>query len=238
MARADHVARLVAVAAVGLVAGACASTAGAEHVDGAAVARAGSVAHASATHVVDVVDRPRSPAAASLLLAEASDALRTGDAGRAIVRLQALLRSDFLSDHGRANLYWLLAEAAEGSDGGRFDDVRQDALGGFLVAASVIERDMDTQQKMRRAHSALLAMRVAERNLGSSPEHPVVVGSHTDADLVVRALACGKDGDGRYVERRLPGSLRGHDVEPRVLLCSENGDERTLWIRVEDASDL
>jgi hypothetical protein len=181
--------------------------------------------------VVELVDRPRSPAAASMLLAEASDALRRGDAGPAIVRIQALLRSDFLSDQGRANLYWLLAEAADNADG--FVDVRQDALGGFLVAASVMDRDLDTVQKMRRAHSALMAIRVARRNLGSSPELAIVVASHTDADLVVRALPCGKDGEGRYVERRLPTSLRGNDVEPRRLLCSENGDERTLWFRVE-----
>lgn len=172
---------------------------------------------------------PRTPASAAVLIADLSARLDDGDRRGAVPLLGALLRSDLLTDQGRANFYWLLADTAAGID----DDVRQDALGGFIVAASVVPEDAETRRRLRQARGALLAIKIKQQALGASPQQAIVVPSTTDADIVVAALECGKAGDGRYVERRLPGALRGDDPAPRRLLCTENGDVLTLWFRVE-----
>lgn len=183
----------------------------------------------SAPTPLEAVATPRTPQEAGVLIGAIGEHLRRDDRAGVIARVVAMLRSDFLTDHGRANLYWLLAEASVGVD----DDRRRDALGGYLVAASLIPPDPDVVTRMRKARGALLAMKVQQQALGLTPAHAIRVPSHTDADLVVAALSCGHDG-GRYVERRLPGTFRGEALEPRRLLCSENGDELTLWFRVED----
>jgi hypothetical protein len=177
---------------------------------------------------LEEVATPRTPQDAGQIIGEIGEHLRRDDRAGVIARVVAMLRSDFLTDHGRANLYWLLAEASIGVD----DDRRRDALGGYLVAASVIPPDPDVVTRMRQARGALLALKVQQQALGLTPAQAILVPSHTDADLVVAALSCGNDG-GRYVERRLPGTFRSDALEPRRLLCSENGDELTLWFRVE-----
>lgn len=182
----------------------------------------------AAVTVVDI-GTPRTPADAGVLIGEVGEHLRRDDRHGAIARLSAVLRSDYLTDHGRAGLYWLLAEASDGVDDAR----RKDALGGYLVAASVLPPDPEILSRSRTARGALLAMKIQQQALGLSPTRAILVPTHTDADIVVAALSCGHGGDGRYVERRLPGSFRGEALEPRRLLCSENGDELTLWFRVE-----
>ncbi len=172
---------------------------------------------------------PRNQAAASALVANLSARLDRGDRRGALPLLGALLHSDLLTDQGRASFYWLRANTAVGID----DSVRQDALAGFMVAASVLPEDEETRRRLRHARASLLAIKIKQQTLGTSPRQAIVVPSATDADIVVAALDCGRDGDGHYIERRLQAPLRGDDATPRRLLCTENGDELTLWFRVE-----
>jgi hypothetical protein len=177
---------------------------------------------------LESIATPRTPQDAGRIIGEVGERLRVDDRAGVIARVVAMLRSDFLTDHGRANLYWLLADASVGFD----DDLQSDALGGYLVAATLLPPDPDVATRVRKARGALLALKVQRQALGLTPAQAIRVPSHTDADLVVAALSCGNDG-GRYVERRLPGTFRGDALEPRRLLCSENGDELTLWFRVD-----
>jgi hypothetical protein len=158
--------------------------------------------------------------------------LQRGDKAGAIPRLQALLGSDYLSERGRANLYWLLADAADGLD----DERRRDALGGYLVAASILPVDAELRDRMGRARAWLLADDVHARALGTSPATAIDVDSVREADVVVAALHCGHRG-GRYVVR--PAQPRagavsdpGDSLAARRLLCTETGDELVLWFRL------
>ncbi len=171
--------------------------------------------------------RPQNPAEAGLLVGEAMAALQRGERRAAIPRLQALLRSDFLSERGRANLYWLLADAADGVDEG----LRRDALGGYLVAASVLPADPDVRDRIGRARAQLLAEHVSSAALGRSPDRAIDVDDAREVDGVVAALQCGRRG-GRYVDRG--GRIAGVDdgLAVRRLLCTETGDELVLWFRV------
>ncbi|MDP2343615.1 MAG: hypothetical protein Q8O67_21830 [Deltaproteobacteria bacterium] len=181
------------------------------------------------------VAKPQTPAEAGLLIAEAIDLLQKHDNAAAVPRLEALLRCDFLSERGRANLYWLLAEAARGVD----DAGRRDALSGYLVAASILPPDLELREKVARARAMLLADKVqAGVGVGASPERAIVVDSLSEADTLVAHLGCGARGQAPYISRRVP-SLAREDQEAdddglaaRRLLCTENGDELVLWFRV------
>gem|GEM_PF-1425949 len=174
-----------------------------------------------------VLPRPDNPAEAGLLVGEAMAALQRGERRAAIPRLQALLGSDLLSERGRANLYWLLADAAVGID----DAVRRDALGGYLVTASVLPPDGEVRDRMGRARSQLLADHVGSAALGRTPEQAIDVDEAGDVDGVVAALQCGRRG-GRYVARAASTAPDERGLSMRRLLCTETGDELVLWFRV------
>lgn len=164
------------------------------------------------------------------MLALATSYLEQERRAEALPLLVALRGTDFLTDRGQANLYWLIAEAALGVD----EAVRLDALGGFVVASGLLPDEPDQRERRRHARAALLAHQVRHKALGRSADDAIVVLSTREADVVVASLGCGTGGDGRYVERRLPGVLRDDELpRARRLLCTENGDELTLWFRLE-----
>lgn len=183
---------------------------------------------------VDSIPKPQSPGEASRLIAEAVSRLREPrDAAGALARVEAVLRCDFLTDHGRADLYWLAAEAA-----GDVDDARRRAhLAGFLVAASVVDHDADVLGRVARARTELLASQVRAGTLGKTPERAINVTTTSEADSLVAQLGCGATGRAAYIERH--GMVATHDDNdrlpvPRRLLCTENGDELVLWFRLAD----
>ncbi|HEY1098250.1 MAG TPA: hypothetical protein VGF99_04955 [Myxococcota bacterium] len=177
------------------------------------------------------VRRPESPGEAGAMLELAAAYITEHRPKDALPFLLAMRGSDYLTDRGHANLYWMIATAADGLD----DDLRLDALGGFVVASSNLPADFEQLDRRRRARATLLAHRVSHSHLGTTPDTPIVVPTQKEADIVVASLNCGRAGDGHYVERRLPSALRGEqeEADPRRLLCTENGDELTLWFAVE-----
>lgn len=176
------------------------------------------------------VARPRTPQEAGAMLALATSYLEQERRAEALPLLVALRGTDFLTDRGQANLYWLIAEAALGVD----EAVRLDALGGFVIASGLLPDEPDQRERRRHARAALLAHQVRHKALGRSADDAIVVLSTREADVVVASLGCGTGGDGHYVERRLPGVLRDDELpRARRLLCTENGDELTLWFRLE-----
>lgn len=180
--------------------------------------------------ISDIVPKPQSPAEAGALIAEAVELLQRREGKQALPRFEALLRCDFLTERGRANLYWLSAEAARGVDDGK----RRDALAGYLVAASILPPDSELKDKVGRARAMLLADQVQLRGLGDSPERAIVVDSAGDADTLVAQLGCGARGQSPYVVRHglVTASDDDEGLAARRLLCTENGDELVLWFRV------
>ncbi len=179
---------------------------------------------------------PRSPAEAQMFLSASIAALRAGQGGHAALFLDAILRSDHLTDRGRANLYWLLADAhrarlaAEGAT--HVDAALVDALGGFLVAADVLEPDADLGARQVEARAVLVATRLrSDPVLGMSPESPIAVEDARDPAGVIAELRCGPRAE-RYYERQV--SNRG-GLESRELVCSGDGTLRTLWFDLSAA---
>jgi hypothetical protein len=105
---------------------------------------------------IERLPTPETAQEAQFYMKGAIAALRAGAPDHSALFLQAILRSDHLTDRGRANVYWLLAEA---SRLGEQDKQLVDALGGFLIAASVVPEDADIQLRTEEARMSLSAAR-------------------------------------------------------------------------------
>jgi hypothetical protein len=183
---------------------------------------------ASSSPPIAALASPRTPGEAGVLVGEAMASLQRGEKRAAVPRLQALLRSEFLSERGRANLYWLLADAADGVD----DDARRDALGGYLVATSWLPDDADVRERRARARATLVAFDVVSASLGRTPEAPIDIGDAREAEVVAATLPCGRRGAGRYVAHASTSPRSADGLAMRRLLCTETGDELVLWFRL------
>ena len=177
---------------------------------------------------------PRTPAEAQMFLSASIAALRAGQGAHAALFLDAILRSDHLTDRGRANLYWLLADAHRArlaelppqAGEARADRPLVDALGGFLIASEVIEPDAELGQRQVEARAILVAARIqSDPLLGLSPESPISVEDARDPAGVVADLRCGPREE-RYYERAV-SNVGG--LESRQLVCASDGTLRTLW---------
>src|SRR5262245_42323712 len=78
---------------------------------------------------------PPTPGAAQAMLSASVDALRAGAPDTAAAFLDAIIRSDHLTDRGRTNVYWLLAQASRAAGQ---EERMIDAFGGFLVASQIV----------------------------------------------------------------------------------------------------
>ncbi|MBI1948922.1 MAG: hypothetical protein HYS27_24760 [Deltaproteobacteria bacterium] len=182
---------------------------------------------------VEPLPPPRTPAEAQIFLSASIAALRAGEGAHAALFLDAILRSDHLTDRGRANLYWLLVDAHRARLarlGATHADVALvDALGGFLVAADVLEADADMALQQAEARAVLTATRLRiDPDLGQSPAAPIIVEDASDPAGVIAALRCGPR-DEPYYERQV-SSVGG--LESRELVCAGDGTLRTLWFDV------
>jgi hypothetical protein len=138
--------------------------------------------------------------------------MRAGKPADAAVFLDAILRSDHLTERGRANVYWLDAEAHRLAGD---DDAHVDALGGFLVAAEVLPPDDDMKKREVDARSALIARKVKARALfGKTPDAAIPVEDARDPSGVVAELGCVEGG----VSVASSGERR---VEERRLVCRD-----------------
>ena len=188
------------------------------------------VAEAVPAPTLDALPAPETPAEAQIFWSAAVAALRAGDNEHAALFLDAILGSDHLTDRGRANLYWLLVDAHRGRLAARratqIDAALVDALGGFLVAADVIEPDPDLAARQVEARAILTATRLrVDPVLGQSPEAPIIVEDSRDPAGLIAELRCGPRAE-RYHERAV-SSVGG--LESRELVCAGDGTLRTLW---------
>ncbi len=158
---------------------------------------------------------PETSIEAQAYLTGAIAALRASQPKHASVFIDAILRSDHLTDRGRANVYWLGAEAHRlaGNERGLVD-----SLGGFLVAAAVLPPDDDMRVREVEARATLVARRLqADPTLGKTPDEAIPVEDARDAPGIVAELGCVED------------SKLAHDaLEERRVIC-RSGAPLVLW---------
>lgn len=158
---------------------------------------------------------PETSIEAQAYLSGAIAALRASQPKHASVFIDAILRSDHLTDRGRANVYWLGAEAHRqaGDERGLVD-----SLGGFLVAAAVLPHDDDMRAREVEARATLVARRLAQDpTLGKSPSEAIPIEDTREASGIVAELGCIED------------SKTAHDVlEERRVIC-RSGAPLVLW---------
>jgi hypothetical protein len=168
---------------------------------------------------------PDTTADAQSYLTGAIAALRASQPTHATVFIDAILRSDHLTERGRANVYWLAAEAHRlaGNDAGLVE-----ALGGFLVAAAVLDADDDMRMREVEARAAIVARKVkVDPTLGKTPNEAIPVEDVRDPSGIVAELGCGARGDSRYIEAKV--ASHGDELEERRLICTGTGEQLVLW---------
>jgi hypothetical protein len=166
---------------------------------------------------------PESTQEAQSYLSGALAALRADQPQHAALFLDAILGSDHLSDRGRANIYWLAADAHRSAG---HDEAYVNALGGFLVAADLLPLDEDLRRREVEARAALLARKLKrDPQLGKSPEDAIRVEDAREAAGVAAELGCVEDAVATHgeSERRL---------EERRLKCHGREDHVVLWFDV------
>lgn len=205
--------------------------------DAAGLATTTTTVAASSSPVPDV-DTPRRYTDAELVLERGFTALERGDDAVGLGYLRAVLRSDFLTPRGRAQVYWSAAGAAR-RIGDR--DGERSHLEGFLLVRETLPdddhaRDADLAIQASIARGVLLAHQVEERGLGRAPSSALVVEDEGDTRATIAALSCGEDGrdalafvDEALVERGENILLR------RGVVCTSGGDRFHLWFDVSSA---
>jgi hypothetical protein len=174
---------------------------------------------------------PPTPGAAQAMLSASIDAMRAGSPDTAAIFLDAIVRSDHLTDRGRTNVYWLLAQANRAAGN---EDRMLDAFGGFLVASQIVPTDDDLKQREVEARSILLANKVASRDLGKTPEAAIPVEDARDPPSIVAELSCGPNGRASYVEDAVSTFQNPSQrmLESRTLTCTSDGHQIVLWFDV------
>jgi hypothetical protein len=187
---------------------------------------------------VPTFPRPANRVAARHMLEGAFDAVTRDDHPLAAGLFRAVLATDFLTDKGRTNIYWMAAESSR-----RIHDTRgrSDALGGFLIASELVDEDDDLVLRRLIARSVLAAIRVAEDpGFGRSPELAISVEDAREPASIMASLSCGPGGEGRYVDVAIrsverPPSEAERRVVRRTAQCQQTGRTLDLFFDVTHA---
>ncbi len=176
------------------------------------------------------VRTPTNQAGAKEILERGLGAMGDEDWMAAASNFRAVLRTDFLTDAGRANIYWFTAEAHR-----RLHDVsgEADALSGFLLAASILD---DTPRGDRRevaARAALAAFRLSrDPDFGRTKETPIRVMDVREPISILSALGCR---DRVLTNDTVTSRSGGVSLVRQQAKCGESGTVE-LWFDVSDAS--
>lgn len=180
------------------------------------------------------IKRPESRLEARGMLERAFEASADGHHNVAVQLYGAVLATDYLTDKGRANLYWMRAESFGEM---RQEDGRRDALAGFLVASDLPPADEDLTARRLLARSALTAMRVEEDpGFGRSPETPISVEDLREPASIISSLSCGESRDAHYVDVAIRSVRREQSrLVHRRAECERDGAVLDLWFDVTNA---
>lgn len=180
------------------------------------------------------VKRPESRLEARGMLERAFEASAEGEHRIAVALYGAVLGTDYLTDKGRANLYWMRAESfTEISD----EAGRRDSLLGFLIASDLAPSDDDIKARRLLARSVVTAMRVEEDpRFGRSPEDPISVEDLQEPASIISTLSCGPERDAHYVDVAIRSVHRDESrLVHRRAECAGDGAVLDLWFDVTHA---
>jgi hypothetical protein len=183
-----------------------------------------------------VPKRPSSRLQARDMLQAAFEAGAREDHQTAVNLFGAVLATDFLTDGGRTNLYWMKAESHRQLGD---HDGRMESLGAFLIAAELVPEDDEIMLRRLLARSALAAMRVTvDPGFGRTPEMAISVEDVREPASIMASLSCGPAGRGHYVDVAIRSVER---AEARLLQrraeCRPGGVVLELWFDVTHAGD-
>jgi hypothetical protein len=181
------------------------------------------------------VYRPQSRAEARGMLERAFEAAENEAHPLAVALFGAVLATDFVTDRGRTNLYWMLAESLRILDD---EGERASALGGFLIASELLaDPGEDVLLRRMMARAQLAAQRVeCDPGFGRSPTAAISVEDLREPASIMGSLSCGAEGREPYVDVVIRSVHEGHNqLLQRRAECRSSGRVLELWFDVTHA---
>ena len=182
-------------------------------------------------HVLPHVPEPRSERAARLLLSKAATDFQQGRFALAAARFRAVLKTDFLTDEGRAHVYRYAARAhhALGDVAGE-----QDALGAFVLASELVANPETFERARLDARARLAAVKVRDdERFGRSRDVPIPVDDPREPSSVIGALRCGAQGRSGFEDVSIAAvSHKGARLLRRRASCRAGSETIELWFNV------
>lgn len=173
--------------------------------------------------------RPRSQADAQERLDQAFSLIHQGDTPLARAAFASVLASDFLTEKGRANLYWVLAGLCHDQEDRSGE---AEALGAFLVASDLLTDREEVQPRRLLARAMLAALRVQNSaSLGRSPTTAIVVEDLREPATIIASMTCGDAGESHFLDVAIESTHRkaGPRLVHRRARCDADGVELDLW---------
>lgn len=170
------------------------------------------------------------------MLERAFEATEKDRHAEAVSLFGAVLATDYVTDRGRTNLYWMLAESLEVLGD---EEERSLALGGFLIASQLLDEpgeELLLRRMMARSH--LAAMRVeGDPGFGRSARVPISVEDLREPASIMGSLSCGPEGREPFVDVVIRSVKEGdHRLLQRRAECRSSGRVLELWFDVTHAS--
>ncbi len=188
---------------------------------------------------VVILPRVRTPvtqAGARRALETGLNAMSEEQWSEAASQLRAVLRTDFLTDSGRVNIYWFTAEAHR-----RLHDLsgEADALSGFLLAVSLLDEELQRDRREIAARAALAAIRLShDPAFGRTKEMPIRVVDSREPETILAALGCQER---VHTEERVTTKVTTESSSKKLVQqsarCGKSGRSVQLWFDVSDTSE-
>lgn len=178
--------------------------------------------------VLPLLDVPKTKNEAKDMLDRGFWSLQQQHSKDAAAAFRSVLASDFLTDRGRMNLYWMAAQAHEDF---RDSHGEADALEGFLLAAEVLGAEHAGSHRLLWARARLAAMRVQEGGeYGRSPQKAIQVEDLREPAKIMAAMDCAQ-GEGHFRSVAIRSVNAGHNqLIHRTVACEQ--EEMDLWFNV------
>ena len=178
--------------------------------------------------MVEMLQKPKTKPGAKRMLDRGFFSLKKGKYKDAAAAFRAVLATDYLTDRGRMNLYWMTAQSHKELNDRRGE---WDALESFVLAGQAISPDLVGNQRLLWARSRLAAMRVQDDgDFGRSPEKAIFVEDISEPAQIMAAMEC-DGGKAQYRALAIRSVNAGMDqLIHRRIACEQ--EELDLWFNI------
>jgi hypothetical protein len=178
--------------------------------------------------MVEMLQKPKTKPGAKRMLDRGFFSLKEERYQDAAAAFRAVLATDYLTDRGRMNLYWMTAQSHKELNDRRGE---WDALEGFVLAGQAISPDLAGKQRLIWARARLAAMRVQDdTDFGRTPEKAIFVEDINEPAQIMAAMEC-EGGKAQFRALAIRSVNAGMEqLVYRRVACQQ--EELDLWFNI------